>query len=76
MKKIALTIAAFAAICFAVPASAQTVVISPGGMHRQHDGYGNRDRAYRARGEYRRHDRGHRRGYDRHHRRGPAVIIR
>ena len=70
MKKIAMLFVAAAAIGFAVPASAQTVVIRDG-MHRNHDGM-HRDRGYRARAEWRL--RNHR-DYGRRHHRGPAIVM-
>jgi hypothetical protein len=69
MKKIALTIITAAAVCAAVPASAQTVVIRDG-LHRSHGMY-HRDRAYRAHAEWRHRDHGWR-----GHGRGPAIVIR
>lgn len=75
MKKIAMLFVAAAAIGFAVPASAQTVVIRDG-MHRD-GGYHHRDRGYRARAEWRHRDRGYHRGWNRGVRRGgPAIVIR
>ena len=72
MKKIAMLFVAAAAIGFAVPASAQTVVIRDG-MHRNHDGmHRDRDRGYRAHAEWR--HRSHR-DYGRRHHRGPAIVI-
>ena len=71
MKRIILLMVAAAAICTAVPASAQTVVIREGGMHRNHDGY-HRDRGYRARAEWRHRDRGYYRGEQRGR---PAIVI-
>ena len=66
MKKIALMFAAAAAVALSVPASAETVVIKHGGMHRD---YG----WHRAHAEWR-HDRGWHRGW-RHHG-GPTVVIK
>jgi hypothetical protein len=75
MKKIALAFAAAAAICMAVPASAQTVIIRDG-AHRHHHHHGWRHHDHRrwrpVRVEPRRHY-----GYrHHHHHRGPAVVIR
>lgn len=70
MKKIAMLFVAAAAIGFAVPASAQTVVIRDG-MHRGHHDGMHRDRGYRARAQWRHRD--HRDG---RRNRGPAIIIR
>lgn len=76
MKLFALIVAA-AAICTAVPASAQAVVIKEGGMHRNHHGYHHRDRGYRARAEWRHGDRRYHRDHHRGQRRGgPAIVIR
>jgi Ni/Co efflux regulator RcnB len=63
MKKIALMFAAVATVALAVPASAQTVVIKEGGMHRHHEGW------HRARAEWRHRD------WHPHHR-GPAIVIK
>ncbi|MBI3701993.1 MAG: hypothetical protein HY242_16310 [Afipia sp.] len=65
MKKIALMFVAAATVALAVPASAETVVIKQGGMHRHH-GWNH------ARAEWR-HDRGWHRGW---YHRGPAVVIK
>ncbi len=66
MKKIAMMMVAAAAVAFAVPASAQTIVIKKGGVHR------NYDRGYHARAEWRHRDHGWR---HRQHNRGPAIVI-
>lgn len=76
MKKIALMVAAAAAIFVAVPASAQTVVIRAGdGVHRHHGAH-HHHRGWNSRAEWR-----HRRHYHKHHHRhgvrrgGPAIVI-
>lgn len=74
MKKIALMFVAAATVWLAIPAapaSAQTLVIKQGGMHRHHDGM-HRDRGYRARAQWRHRDH---RVYGKRHHRGPAIVI-